>query len=223
MLKILLGLLAISSLAYCGTNSDEDWMSEDGDWVPYYEKLFKEKRPMFNCNRNTTGFWSIQPHVRAARYVDVPRRKQRVCDMVLPGLYLGGKESIKYCIEHKLVDRIISFNSKGKRMIPKHFKGNVITLYKRDNKHTDIGKIFKEVYPFMLGAKKGLLVHCTAGHSRSPSICILYIMDRFDVSYEDSLHYVRTMRPSIGPNKWFVRQLKEIDFHRRLYKTDTPN
>lgn len=53
-----------------------------------------------------------------------------------------------------------------------------------------------------------VLVHCTAGISRSATIVIKYIMYECNMSKEDAIAYVRSKRPVINPNWGFLMQLK---------------
>ena len=52
--------------------------------------------------------------------------------------------------------------------------------------------------------------HCSRGVSRSGALCIAYLMQACDVTYDDALAHARDRRPSIEPNISFVKQLKEF-------------
>lgn len=56
-----------------------------------------------------------------------------------------------------------------------------------------------------------VLVHCSAGISRSASVVIAYVMHHKKISYEDALKHVKDRKPNIAPNRGFVEVLKEID------------
>eukprot|EP00755_Sulcionema_specki_P004573 Sspe_Gene.30379::Locus_15040_Transcript_1_1_Confidence_1.000_Length_778::g.30379::m.30379/K17614/DUSP3, VHR; dual specificity phosphatase 3 len=52
----------------------------------------------------------------------------------------------------------------------------------------------------------GVLVHCMAGHSRSASVVISWLMRRYQLPLKPVLQLVSTRR-DIGPNEGFLRQL----------------
>ncbi len=51
------------------------------------------------------------------------------------------------------------------------------------------------------------LVNCSAGVSRSASVCIAYLMTRHSMSYEEAFAAVAKGRPEICPNDGFRTQL----------------
>ncbi|CAB4056170.1 DUSP12 [Lepeophtheirus salmonis] len=53
-----------------------------------------------------------------------------------------------------------------------------------------------------------ILVHCFHGVSRSASAVIAYLMQTKDISLEESLSFVKVLRPSIDPNPGFMKQLQ---------------
>ena len=54
-----------------------------------------------------------------------------------------------------------------------------------------------------------VLVHCTAGISRSASIIIAYLMTMGKLNLQSAVDYTRTLRPIIAPNPGFITQLHE--------------
>lgn len=55
--------------------------------------------------------------------------------------------------------------------------------------------------------KRGILVHCLMGRSRSASIVIAYIMRKYRLKYPAAYSYVRAKRSVVQPNIGFVKQL----------------
>ena len=54
-----------------------------------------------------------------------------------------------------------------------------------------------------------VLVHCAAGHSRSVSIIIFYMIHKQGwKSVEEALAHIQRVRPTAGPNDGFIAQLK---------------
>ncbi|KAG6876616.1 hypothetical protein C0993_001868 [Termitomyces sp. T159_Od127] len=60
------------------------------------------------------------------------------------------------------------------------------------------------------GAGK-ILVHCSAGISRSPMVVAAYLIRRRNMSLKEALHQIVVVRPQISPNSGFLQQLKELE------------
>ena len=58
---------------------------------------------------------------------------------------------------------------------------------------------------------EGTLVVCTAGMSRSATICIAYLMKYKRMSYTQAFDLAKKARPYVNPNKGFVKFLKEYE------------
>lgn len=58
-----------------------------------------------------------------------------------------------------------------------------------------------------------VLVHCVAGVSRSPSLCLAYLIKHSRIPLSTAFAHLRSRRPSVRPNSGFFRQL--IEFERR--------
>ena len=56
-----------------------------------------------------------------------------------------------------------------------------------------------------------VLVHCTAGISRSTTIVIAYLMKIYGIGYDDAYKYVQSKRSIVKPNAGFVEKLKEFE------------
>jgi len=92
------------------------------------------------------------------------------------------------------------------------FKGNIeyLNLHINDSINTDILSTFKNVFEFIgyhRAYGNGVLVHCFAGKSRSSTIVIGYLMDKYKISFSESYQWVLKRRPIIKPNQGFIKQL----------------
>jgi atypical dual specificity phosphatase len=56
-----------------------------------------------------------------------------------------------------------------------------------------------------------ILVHCSAGISRSPMVVAAYLMNRKGMILKDALGQIVRVRPQVSPNSGFLRQLKEME------------
>jgi len=52
-------------------------------------------------------------------------------------------------------------------------------------------------------------VHCWAGVSRSGLVVAAYLMEKNGWTRDEALRYVRSKRPCVRPNKWFMELLSE--------------
>ncbi|KAI6014173.1 protein-tyrosine phosphatase-like protein [Pisolithus marmoratus] len=65
-----------------------------------------------------------------------------------------------------------------------------------------------------IAPKKGkgkILVHCSAGISRSPMVVAAYLMKRKGMTLKEALGQIVRVRPQISPNAGFLQQLKDME------------
>jgi predicted protein tyrosine phosphatase len=55
------------------------------------------------------------------------------------------------------------------------------------------------------------LIHCQAGISRSASVTIYYLMRKEGIDYDTALNQLRDIRPIVSPNRWFEKQLRDMN------------
>ncbi|KAM3141131.1 hypothetical protein pb186bvf_006736 [Paramecium bursaria] len=60
-----------------------------------------------------------------------------------------------------------------------------------------------------------VMVHCYAGISRSPTVVIAYIMNKFDWSFQRSMKAVIARRQQVKPNDGFIKQLINYDSQKQ--------
>ena len=64
--------------------------------------------------------------------------------------------------------------------------------------------------------KRGvILVHCTAGRSRSAAVVVAFFIARLGMTYDEALAAVKQVRPWVSPNAGFERQLREFEANHR--------
>jgi hypothetical protein len=83
-----------------------------------------------------------------------------------------------------------------------------------DHEYFDLKGNFGTCIDFIEQARmKGLnvLVHCMAGVSRSSSVVIAYLMNKYNLSMDEELSHTTARRPFIRPNDGFFSQLKEYE------------
>ncbi|PKK28187.1 dual specificity phosphatase 5, partial [Columba livia] len=115
---------------------------------------------------------------------------------ILPFLYLGSAYHASKC----------------------EFLANLHYCYKwipvEDSHTADISSHFQEAIDFIdyvrrTGGK--ILVHCEAGISRSPTICMAYLMKTKKLCLEEAFDYIKQRRSLISPNFGFMGQLLQYE------------
>lgn len=82
-----------------------------------------------------------------------------------------------------------------------------------DDPNENINKYFHQVHKIISAAVKennNVLVHCSAGMSRSPTLVIAYLMIENRWTYDEAIAAVKKRRSIIAPNKGFIKQLRDI-------------
>ncbi|KAG5500340.1 hypothetical protein JKF63_03432 [Porcisia hertigi] len=70
--------------------------------------------------------------------------------------------------------------------------------------------VFEDAFSFIDEARshrKGVLIHCFAGLSRSVTIAVAYLMHLKGITRDEALALVRLARPAARPNEGFLREL----------------
>lgn len=141
---------------------------------------------------------------------------QEVFSLVLPSLYLGPRAiaSSEQFLTSNSITHVLSVGSSASAKV-----NGVIyhRLSLEDSISSSISKTIDaacQIIDAALASKKGtgkILVHCSAGISRSPTVVAAYLMRRQGMTLEDALGHIVLIRPQISPNAGFIRQLKEME------------
>ncbi|KAM9961899.1 hypothetical protein ACTFIR_004767 [Dictyostelium discoideum] len=135
---------------------------------------------------------------------------------VIPNLYIGSisaatcTTSLK---EHKIT-HILSISTNP----PKIKEFTTLCINIEDESQKDISSYFQQCHGFIENGRKlgGILVHCSAGVSRSASVVISYLMSVFFKPFWYCMQYLRNIRPCIQPNTGFINQL--INYEATILK-----
>ncbi|KAI5722108.1 hypothetical protein M8J76_003849 [Diaphorina citri] len=97
-----------------------------------------------------------------------------------------------------------------------------LTLDIADNLNENILHHFSTVYNFIeqclrLGGR--VLIHGNQGISRSATLVIAYVMQKYNLSTKDALFLIQSKRLCVGPNLMFLNQLNEFE---PIYKAQQP-
>lgn len=97
---------------------------------------------------------------------------------------------------------------------PIHFRPmDHLRLEMEDTETQSLESITQVTTPFLSQARydgKRVLVHCSAGISRSVAVVLAYLLSSFDMTLEEAYMYVQKRRPVASPNIGFMRQLAQI-------------
>ncbi len=87
-----------------------------------------------------------------------------------------------------------------------------IDIYDHDDEN--MYQHFESSFKFIdkaISNKENVLVHCKFGISRSATIVISYIIQKFHYRTNEAMAFVSSKRSIINPNNGFIKQLNELD------------
>ncbi|KDR82613.1 hypothetical protein GALMADRAFT_238018 [Galerina marginata CBS 339.88] len=159
--------------------------------------------------------------------IDVEWRYEmrRECQEILPGLLLGPFVASKSLdtllslgVTHIVCIRDAKEAFSVRPRFPERFK--YMTLDVEDNEEQNLIRLFPAAKNFIDQAiTQGgrVLVHCNGGISLSPAFVVMFVMQHYQLSWEDALHLVQNRRYCISPNGGFLTQIKEYE---AIYKAN---
>ncbi|XP_013194466.1 uncharacterized protein LOC106138032 [Amyelois transitella] len=153
---------------------------------------------------------------RKALYNKIDLCTQACYSQIIPGLYLSNARAAgdKNVLRQLGITHVLTVETR--RLPPSTFVNtNISTLFIRayDTPQTNLLPYFPMANAFIEeGLHKGnVIVHCHFGVSRSATIVIAYLMEKYKLTYPQAHAYVRQRRKFINPNPGFVAQLKEYE------------
>ncbi|CAL4163469.1 unnamed protein product [Meganyctiphanes norvegica] len=137
---------------------------------------------------------------------------------VLPFLFLGNARDAQdlQLLQALGISRILNVTAHVPGF---HQESGVLTktINALDSGHQNLRQFFDEAIHFIDECRQnsqGVMVHCQAGVSRSPTIVIAYLMKHTRMTMLDSYTWVKRRRPIISPNLNFMGQL--VDWEHAL-------
>ena len=141
--------------------------------------------------------------------------KDALMCQVLPWLYLGSQEAAgdeDLLRQHKISHILNVGNiSMGREQWTWRLVERSLEL--QDTPEQRIDRAVAEATKFLqeCEARGGrVLVHCSAGESRSPTLVIAFLISTRGCTFLEAFSLVKERRPSINLNPSFVAQLKQI-------------
>eukprot|EP00475_Leptophrys_vorax_P009342 TRINITY_DN16197_c0_g1_i1.p2 TRINITY_DN16197_c0_g1~~TRINITY_DN16197_c0_g1_i1.p2 ORF type:complete len:191 (+),score=69.51 TRINITY_DN16197_c0_g1_i1:1329-1901(+) len=138
-------------------------------------------------------------------------------NVIVENLYLGDRSA---AIDLDLADKGFKYVlNAAQSAVRTHatFYGDKITfkgLELMDDEEFNIEPYFDDSYQFIdtaLSKGEKILVHCSAGASRSATLVIAYLMKKYNLRLEPTLEYVQRQRPIVQPNLGFMASLEKLD------------
>ncbi|XP_058824260.1 dual specificity protein phosphatase MPK-4 isoform X2 [Topomyia yanbarensis] len=135
-------------------------------------------------------------------------------DEIEPGLWLGNVTAAADLptLEKLSIRSVLTIDSCP---LPSHVTENpsLRTKYIQasDVPREDLIRHFEDTNKFIresLAEERNILVHCYFGVSRSATIVIAYLMEKYKLSYEAALYRVKSKRGFVMPNPGFINQLR---------------
>jgi len=144
---------------------------------------------------------------------------RRECQEILPGLLLGpfvASKSLETLRSLNITHIVCIRDAKEAFSVRPRFPDNFtyLTLDVEDNEEQNLIRLFPQAKQFIDNAiSQGgrVLVHCNGGISLSPAFVVMFVMQHYQLSWEDALHMVQNRRYCISPNGGFLTQLKEYE------------
>ncbi|XP_053658057.1 dual specificity protein phosphatase MPK-4 [Anopheles marshallii] len=148
-------------------------------------------------------------------------------DEIEPGLWLGNASAAADIgtLEKHTIRSILSIDSVPLPVhITDHPNLRVRHIQAADVPREDLIRHFEDSNRFIadsLAEGRHVLVHCYFGVSRSATIVIAYVMQKYRLGYEAAYQRVKAKRRFVMPNPGFVNQLKL--YGRMAYRIDRTN
>jgi len=144
---------------------------------------------------------------------------RRECQEILPGLLLGpfvASKSLETLQSLQITHIVCIRDAKEAFSVRPRFPDNFsyLTLDVEDNEEQNLIRLFPMMKQFVdtaISQGGRVLVHCNGGISLSPAFVVMFVMQYYQLSWEDALHMVQNRRYCISPNGGFLTQLKEYE------------
>jgi predicted protein tyrosine phosphatase len=124
-------------------------------------------------------------------------------------LYLGDYSNAlcKTKLKNLGVKRIVNISKDLNCPYPDDFEYLQIKINDRPSEPLSVH--LPRTYDFIQESPGPVYIHCQMGISRSPSVVIAYVGQRFNMSFDEAYEVVENRRPCIMPNHGFKLQVKE--------------
>ncbi|KAF8895263.1 protein-tyrosine phosphatase-like protein [Infundibulicybe gibba] len=144
---------------------------------------------------------------------------RRECQEILPNLFLGpfvASKSLETLTALRITHIVCIRDAKEAFSVRPRFEDQFtyLVLDVEDNEEQNLIRLFPRAKAFidLAIARNGrVLVHCNGGISLSPAFVVMFVMQHYQMCWEDALHLVQNRRYCISPNGGFLTQIKEYE------------
>lgn len=166
------------------------------------------------CAERHWAHHSLEAHLISA----MDEMREPAEDEILPGLWLGGIKALHH-LQKLNIGAVVTAIQHDKPGVEKMLTKKVgdrpdlrLKWYDSPDQTLTLQELERAASFIEQYLKDGVLVHCWAGHSRSVSIVLFYLMKktgRFKTIVE-ALAFVKKKRPFAQPNSGFIAQLQRL-------------
>lgn len=137
-------------------------------------------------------------------------------DKITDNIYLSDYASSlnKNKLKDEGITHILTLVIGVNEIYPEDFKYKIIELM--DCKTENISQYFDECIKFIdecINNNGKILIHCSQGISRSPTIVIAYLINKYAKNYSDIYQYIKEKRKIVEPNEGFKKQLLKLNIN----------
>ena len=154
-------------------------------------------------------------HLQAIRFLNVMGQSQKTnLNQILPHVFLGNYEAFRSVDPSKgnpqHFTRVISVTAQDANSsnefvrvcVPKYVHRIVKKVNDEETAWIELETDFETLFQFIDTArlaKENILIHCSQGQSRSATVLIAYLINRFHVTFEDAMVFLKTKRFLVDP------------------------
>ena len=190
-------------------------------YIASYMRILPRKAGMFIYNQ----YYGI-PHCNTNRMIELPITKKVWNHFenlylhpteILPGIYLGNAYNAS---NYKTIERLnIKTIINVSKEIPNFFEKNTAIKYLqipiKDDSENHITEFIRPTLEFLnlhgpYDDNNSILIHCYMGSSRSASIVLLYLIYKYQYSYNDALELLLSKRPIVNINTNFLKDIYDF-------------
>lgn len=144
------------------------------------------------------------------KYIDTTFEANQIID----NLWLGAISSScnREALHDYKIETIISAILGSTAAYPFDFNYERAKL--RDVEDEDIIEDLKRLLPIIhveIVNKRGVLIHCAHGKSRSCTIVAAYLIKHKNMTTDEALHFIKSKRSQIDPNPGYINQLRQFE------------
>ncbi|KFR00904.1 Dual specificity protein phosphatase 5, partial [Opisthocomus hoazin] len=178
------------------------------------ERTEAERNLASHCEKQSANHKPDKPPCDQGKYMFLLLLFQGGPVEILPFLYLGSAYHASKCefLANLHITALLNVSRKSSESFKDQYCYKWIPV--EDSHTADISSHFQEAIDFIdyvrrTGGK--ILVHCEAGISRSPTICMAYLMKTKKLRLEEAFDYIKQRRSLISPNFGFMGQLLQYE------------